>query len=539
MYDLLIRAARVVDGTGKPAFPGNLGIVGERIVALGTHLAGEAHQVLEAAGRVVAPGFIDAHTHDDLVVLRHAVALPKVQQGVTSLVIGNCGFGMAPVVPAHAEALKRYSAAVLGEDEQPWNWPTMGALLETLRTMPLGQHVRVLLGHTAVRVAVMGFDPRPADEQEILKQEALVTEAMQAGAAGLSLGLMYLPGMYTPTEELVRLARVVARYGGVVTAHMRGEGDYLQSSLDEMLALAEQADVALHISHLKVTGRKNWGSIQQALEKIANARARGLSLTVDVYPYTAGSTTITQLLPPWLLEGGLEDMLHRLRDPAIQRRVLQDFAHGLPGWENQVGAAGWERIIMASLRQEVNRSLEGLNIVEAAARLGLSPDAAFFRLIQEEKGQITIIIFSMDQHDVDQVVQAAFTMLGSDGLTPRSGRPHPRLYGTFPRYLQRYVRELQSLTLEEAVRKVTSFPAARFKLAGRGVLAPGAYADLVIFDPDEINDRATYADPQVYPEGIQAVIVSGQPLVLQSQLQSNLPGHLLAPPGQLLASYEQ
>jgi N-acyl-D-amino-acid deacylase len=534
MYDLLIRSARVVDGTGKPAFPGDLGLVGERIVALGTHLDGEALHLIEAEGRVVAPGFIDAHTHDDLVVLRHAVALPKVQQGVTSLVIGNCGFGLAPVVPAHAEALKRYSAAVLGEDDQPWNWPTMGALLETLRSMSLGQHVRVLLGHTALRVAVMGFEPRPANEQELLAQEELLAEAMQAGAAGLSLGLMYTPGMYTPIEELARLARVVSRYRGVVTVHMRGEGDYLLSSLDEMLAFAEQADVALHISHLKVTGRKNWGSIQQALEKIANARARGLSLTVDVYPYTAGSTTITQLLPPWLLEGGIEAMLQRLRDPAIQSRVSQDFARGLPGWENQVGAAGWERIVLANLQQEAYRSLEGLNIVEAAAKLGLTSDAAFFHLIQEEKGQITIIIFSMDQHDVDQVVQAPFTMLGSDGLSSGSGRPHPRLYGTFPRYLQRYVRELKSLTLEEAVRKITSFPAARFKLAERGVLALNTCADLVIFDPDRINDRATYTDPRVYPEGIQAVIVSGQPLVLDAQLQPNLPGHLLAPAGQLL-----
>jgi N-acyl-D-aspartate/D-glutamate deacylase len=290
MYDLLIRGARVVDGTGMPAFASDIGIVGEQIAALGAHIGGEARQTIKASGMVVAPGFIDAHTHDDLAALRRAVVLPKVYQGVTSLVIGNCGFGVAPTTPAHRAALQRYSAPVLGEDDQPWPWATMGSFLEAMRAMPLGQHVCALLGHTAVRVAVMGFESRPATEQEMAAQEALVAEAIQAGAAGLSLGLMYVPGTYTPTAELVRLARVVGRAGGVVAAHMRSEGDGLLAALDEMLSIAEQAEVAVHISHLKVTGRANWGGIHTALERITDARARGLSVTVDMYPYAAGST---------------------------------------------------------------------------------------------------------------------------------------------------------------------------------------------------------------------------------------------------------
>ncbi|HXR65722.1 MAG TPA: amidohydrolase family protein, partial [Ktedonobacteraceae bacterium] len=355
----------------------------------------------------------------------------------------------------------------------------------------------------------------------------LVAEAMQVGAAGLSLGLMYVPGMYTPTAELVRLARVVGRYGGVVTAHMRGEGDQMLASLDEMLSLAQEAEVAVHISHLKVIGRRNWGSIDQALERIVNARARGLAVTVDMYPYTAGSTTMTQLLPPWLQEGGLDRMLSSLRDPALRRRVSQDFANGLPGWENQIDMLGWERIVLASVQGNANRSLEGLNMVEAAERLGLAPDEACMRLLLEEAGRITIVVFSMDERDVDQVVQSPFAMIGSDGLPLHSGRPHPRLYGTFPRYLQRYVRELKSLSLPAAIHKITALPAARFGMTERGLIAPEKIADLVIFDPELISERSTYNEPQVYPHGIAAVIVAGQPVVLHGQLQPVLPGHML------------
>lgn len=534
MYDLIIRSASIIDGTGSPAFVGDIGIIGERIAGLRAQLEEEAHSEIDARGWTVAPGFIDAHTHDDLIVLRKAVVPPKVHQGITTLVIGNCGFGMAPTIPTHEEAMKVASAAVLGEDNQAWNWPTMGNFLQALRPMALGQHVRALLGHNTLRVAVMGFELRAATEQELATQEALVAEAMQAGAAGMSLGLMYVPGMSAPRHELVCLARVVARYGGIVTSHMRGEGDYLLDSLDEMLTLAEQAEVAVHISHLKVTGRKNWGSISNALERIENGRARGLSITADMYPYTAGSTTMTQLMPPWVLEGGVKHMLKRLQDPAIRQQIRQDFINGIPGWENQVGALGWERISLSSVQREEHRMLEGLNMVEAAEKLGLSPEEAFFHLMLTEEGQITIIVFSMDERDVDTVIQAPFTMLGSDGLPILSGRPHPRLYGTFPRFIRRYVHELKSLKLEQAISKITAFPAARFGIAERGKIAAGQIADLSIFDPAQICDLATYQNPQVYPDGILAVIISGKPVVLRGQLQANWPGKLLAAPRQVV-----
>lgn len=530
MYDLCIVNATIVDGSGKPAYKSDIGIVGERIVALGPQLAPEARSVLDGEGLVVAPGFVDAHTHDDLAILRGGGVPMKVQQGVTTVVTGNCGFSLAPLVPEHADEVRSYSEAVLGEDMHPWSWWTTAALFDTWHNTSMGLHVRPLIGHNPIRVAVMGFEQREATEQEITRQEGLAREAMEAGAAGLSLGLMYVPGMYTPTHELVRLARVVGRYGGVVTSHMRGEGDQLLDSLTEMLSIAERSEVAMHISHLKITGRKNWGGIQKALDLIVDARARGLDVTVDVYPYNAGSTTITQLLPPWLLGGGIPDMLRRLREPEMQRRVSHDLAQGIEGWDNQVGANGWERIALSALHQEQLKPLEGLNMLEVAETLGMSPEDAFFHLILAEQGQITILVSHMHEQDVAQVVQAPFSMIGSDGLPIHGGRPHPRLYGTFPRFFRRYVRETHGLTLEEAVRKVTAVPAGRFRLADRGYIAVGKIADLVVFDPETISDTATYTQPRMYPDGIAAVIVSGQIVVREKQLLPSQPGQLLATP---------
>lgn len=518
MIDLLIRRARVVDGSGRPAFTADVGIVGQQIVAINAELSVEAVRIIDADGLVLAPGFVDAHTHDDLAVLRWSTVAPKVQQGITTVVIGNCGFGLAPMTPAYTNAMQEYAAAVLGKDDQHWPWPTMGAFLDTLRAIPMGQNVAALLPHGPLRVAVMGFAQRPASEQEIVAQEDLVAEAMQAGAAGMSLGLVYVPGAYTPTSELTRLARVVGRYGGVIATHMRGEGDNCLEAINEMLTMAEEAQVALHISHLKVTGRRNWGSIHRALELLADARARGLDVTVDVYPYNAGSTTITQLLPPWVLEGGTSSMLDRLNDSAQWRRIQLELI------QKQID---WERIYISSVQQAEHKSLEGMHLQQVAEALSLSPVEALLQLVREEKGQVSIIMFSMDERDVDQVVQSSFAMIGSDGLPILSGRPHPRLYGTFPRFIERHVRELHALTLEEAIYKASVLPARRFKLGERGLLAVNKIADLVLFNPETIHDAASYRNPQVYPDGIAAVIVSGQPVVLDKQLQALLPGSVI------------
>jgi N-acyl-D-amino-acid deacylase len=519
MYDLLIRQARVVDGTGVPAYVADVGIVGKRIVAIGVQLSEGARSIIDANGQILAPGFVDAHTHDDLAVLRWSTVPPKIRQGITTVVIGNCGFGLAPMVPEYAGAMQEYAAAVLGKDDQSWPWRTMGAFLDTLRSTPMGQNVSALLAHGPLRVAVMGFEQRAATEQEIVTQEELVAEAMQAGAAGMSLGLVYVPGAYTPTSELVRLARVVGRYGGVIASHMRNEGDNCLEAINEMLAIAEQAQVALHLSHLKIIGQKNWGHINRALDLIVDARARGLDVTVDVYPYNAGSTTITQLLPAWALEGGTPSMLARLQDPATRRQIQRDLAQK---------DIGWERIYISTVQQTQHKVLEGMNMLQVADLLAIPPDEALSQLVLEEKGQISIIMFSMDERDVDQVVQSPFAMIGSDGLPILSGRPHPRLYGTFPRFIERYVRELHTITLEEAIYKASTLPAQRFKLADRGLVAANKIADLVLFDSATIHDGATYHNPQVYPDGISTVIVSGQPVVLNKQLQPDLPGQVIS-----------
>jgi N-acyl-D-aspartate/D-glutamate deacylase len=395
----------------------------------------------------------------------------------------------------------------------------MGSLLGTLRSTPLGQNVAALLAHGALRVSVMGFEQRVATEQEILTQEALVTEAMQAGAAGMSLGLAYVPGTFTPTDELVRLARIVGRHGGVLAAHMREEGDNCLTAIQEMLDIAEQAEVPVHLSHLKLTGKKNWGSIDRALDLITDARARDIDVTVDMYPYNAGSTTITQLLPSWAMEGGVARMLERLDDAGQLQRIHQDV---------QRQEIDWSAIRLAAFQQEQHKALEGLSILQASEQSGQAPEDTLFQLIRAEKGQIPVIMFTMDQRDVDLVAQAPFAMVGSDGLPILSGRPHPRLYGTFPRFIARYVRDLRTIELEQAIARLSAFPSKRFRLADRGTIALNAIADLVIFNPESIQDQATYHDPQVYPVGISAVIVAGQAVVLDDKVLSNHPGQFIA-----------
>lgn len=527
MYDLLIRDASIVDGTGNPAYRADIGVVGERIVEIRAGLAGDAREIIDAGGRVMSPGFIDAHTHDDLALLRRGLVEAKMQQGVTTAVIGNCGFGLAPVSAAYSDAVRDYAAPVLGEDGEQWQWESTGAFFDALQARALGQHVCALVPHGVVRAAVMGFKAQVASEPEMAAQESLVREAMQAGAAGMSLGLAYVPGRYATTGELVRLGRIVGGYGGVVASHMRGEGDTCIDSIHEMLTLAEQAEVAVHISHLKLTGRKNWGQMQRVLDVIADARARGIDITVDVYPYAAGSTTITQVLPPWMMEGGIERMMERLRDGDMQRQMQQDIAKGLDGWENPLGSNGWERVYVATVGREQNKQYEGKNLVEIGEMMGMEVGDALARLMLDEEGRIAVLMFTMDERDVDQVVEAPFSMIGSDGLPVLSGRPHPRLYGTFPRFIKRYVRERKSMSLEEAVAKVTAMVARRFGLAERGVIAEGKAADLVIFDAGTISDRATFEVPQQYPEGIAAVVVAGQPVVLNGAVTANWSGKLL------------
>jgi N-acyl-D-amino-acid deacylase len=336
----------------------------------------------------------------------------------------------------------------------------------------------------------------------------LLEEGMKAGAIGLSIGLLYAPGRYASQEELAELCSVLPKYNGLLSSHIRGEGNNLIQSIKEVIWIAEKSGVSLHISHLKAAGKRNWGSVNEALHMIDDARARGLDVTCDVYPYDAGSTMLTTLLPPWALEGGVEACLSRLRDPSARQRIKQEMSEEQEDWDNLIVSTGWQSVIISSVSDK-NKHLEGRNILDISQELGKDPYDTALDLLLEEEGNVSIVYFHMSGDDVEQVIRYDHSLIISDSLGCTTGKPHPRLYGTYPRLFAKYVREKKILSLEQAIRKVTSFPAQRFHLGKRGLLRPGYHADIAIFDPNKIMDTATYQDPMNNPDGIHHVIVNG------------------------------
>lgn len=509
MLDLLVKNGRIVDGTGNPWFFGNVGIKDGEIVRLG-RFEQESAQEIDARGQVVAPGFIDGHCHSDLLILDQPLSEFKIQQGVTTEVVGNCGLAPAPYLKKRADQLKRYVGPVIGATSWEWPWETIGEYIDVLAKSRPSENVATYVAHGALRISVMGFDNRPAEASELKEMKALLEEGMRAGALGLSIGLLYAPGSYTHRTELAELCRVVARHNGLLATHIRGEGNNLLPSVKEVIWIAETSGVSLHISHLKAAGAANWGKIEEALGLIEEARSRGMDVTCDVYPYSAGSTTLTTILPPWSLEGGIEATLERLADRRTRERIKQELRAEQEIWDNLVLSTGWQSVYISAAATEAGKALEGKHMLEVAELFGMDPEDAMMELLAREHGEVSIVYFHMDEADVRKVVRYDRALVASDSLGCVTGKPHPRSYGTFPRLFAKYVREDKTLTLEQAVRKVTSFPAARFKLGKRGLLVPGYRADLVLFDPDTIRDTADYQRPIQYPDGISHVIVNGE-----------------------------
>ena len=508
MLDLVLENGRLVDGTGNPWFFGDVGIKDGTIVEVG-RVGQRGLETIDVGGRVVSPGFIDGHCHSDLMVLDDPRSEIKLQQGVTTEVVGNCGITPAPFAAQNLDLLRTYVEPVLGNTGREWRWETVEQYFDALMEVGPSENVATYVGHGTLRIAVMGFENRPASGEELDRMKGLLEDALQAGAIGLSLGLMYAPGSYTPREELAELCSVLSRYDGLLATHIRGEGNSLTPSIEEVIWIAERSGVPLQISHLKAAGGGNWGSVTRAMELIEEARSRGLDVTCDVYPYTAGSTSLTTLLPPWALEGGVSKTLKRLKDTISRKRVKAELRQDRDDWDNLVVSTGWDSVHISSLSNDHDSNLAGKNILEASESRGVDPEDCMMDLLLEQDGKVSIVFFHMAGSDVEQVIRWERSLIASDSLHDQAEKPHPRLYGTFPHVLARYVREKKLLSLEEAVRKMTSFPARRFKLGKRGLIVPGYAADLVVFDPEKILDTATYEDPKHFPEGISHVLVNG------------------------------
>ena len=529
-YDLIIKNGRIIDGTGNTWFQADIGIMGNEIAAISRTANGmEAKSVLDAAGLVVSPGFIDTHSHDDAYVLIDPQCSQKVLQGVTTDVIGNCGFSLAPLSDAHCNDLRAASALMGGDSlgDGFWSLRAFAHYLEKLDAAPLGINVVPLVGHGTIRIAVIGFDNRVPSESEMAQMKQMTEEAMQAGAFGLSTGLIYVPANYAHTEEVIELARVAAKYNGIYATHMRSEGDYEMQAIDETLKIAREAGLAAHIAHHKVAGRKNWGNSRLTLKAFADARAEGLVVTWDQYPYRAGSTFLPAALPPHIQAQGARQFAEKLKDPAIRRQIRQEIESGEDQpWENLIGGAGFENIVISAAPRHPD--FVGKSIAVIAEMTAKDPFDIYFDLVVEEQMEAGIVIFMMDDDDIERILKDPATMIGSDGVPAfGSAKPHPRMTGTFPRILGRYVREKGVITLEEAIRKMTSLPAQTFGLFKKGVLRPGMDADLVVFDPNAVIDNATFEDPSQPPAGIHWVVVNGAVAVEDGKIAGATSGKVL------------
>ncbi len=537
MFDLKIINGRIVDGSGKMAYPGDVGVVGDRIVAIGNLKHCESAATIDAGGNVIAPGFIDMHTHSDLSVVYDRNANSKIHSGVTTEVVGNCGIGPAPIREENRGQLIDYlGTRLIGsipvKIELPWT--SFGEYLQYVGKNPPALNIAPLLGQGVVRIAVMGFAKGSPSEMELKEMQRIVDASMAEGALGLSSGLVYLPGEYSSTEEIGELCKTIAPYKGIYCTHIRTESDGIMGAIEEALRIGEAGGVPVHISHMKLLSQNMLGKTDLVLERLARAERSGIEVSYDVYPYTAGLTSLSACMPPWIFEGGVEKMIQRLGDTAVRIRLRQEIAAGLPGWQNFVkSAGGWEKFFVSSVRSEENKVLEGKFITEIAELQGKDPYDAAFDLLIAEQGRVQMNYYAMREEDVITFLQQPHAMIGSDAMSLSAegilsyGKPHPRSFGTPTRLLARYVRELKALSLEDAIQKMTSRPARRLGLGGRGLIRQGYYADIVIFNPDLVQDQATYTEPKQYSTGIETVIVNGKVAVDKGCHQKVYQGRVL------------
>src|SRR5581483_584493 len=533
-FDIKISHGRIVDGTGAPWFRGDIGISGDRIAAIGRLTDADAATTIDATNLVVAPGFIDLLGQSEFNVLVDPRAASKIMQGVTTEITGE-GTSIAPVNDRLIEEGKT-SAIHFGVAQ---DWRTLGDYLRRLdeRTRP-AINLGTFVGAGGLRNYVIGKVDRPATAGELDEMRRLVAEAMEQGALGLSTSLQYVPDRFASTDEIVELATVAARYGGVYFTHQRSEGPKIFESIDEVIAIAERANIPAEIWHLKTAYQPQFGKMPEVLRRLEAARARGIDVTADIYPYTRSSNGLDACLPVWAREGGLDAMIARLNDPAVRARIKKDMADPNATWENQwYGAGGGDGILLTTVLNPALRKYEGMTLAEIGKAMGKDPRDAVMDIVVADKGESSTVNAVMDEADVRAALAHPLVGVGTDsGAKAEDGpmaesKSHPRAWGSFPRLLGHYVRDEHLLTLEEAVRKVTSKAATRVHLADRGILRPGMAADITVFDPAAIREASTFNDPNHYAVGVRHVLVNGRRVVADGAITTERPGRALRGPG--------
>jgi len=536
-YDLVIRNGHLIDGTGSPWVSGDVAIRDGRIAAVG-HLGDvQAKKTIDAAGRVVAPGFIDMLGQSELTILVEPRLPSKIFQGITTEVTGEGG-SIAPL-----------NDAILASDKVGYehygitaDWRTLGQYFTRLEKQGLGINLASYVGATQVRRMVLGDENRAPSPADLDRMRGLVREAMEQGAVGVSTSLQYPPAPYASTAELIALATEAARHGGVYATHMRNEGEGILTALDEAVKIGREAHIPVEIWHLKTAGKPSWGKMPAVVAKIEEARKSGVDITADTYAYTAWYNSFSAFVPPWAHDGGAKKLLERLRDPATRARIRKEMETPSTAWDNEwQEIAGPEAVPLCSVQNPALRPLVGKTLAEIAKQRGKDPIDTLFDLLIEDEAYTSVAVFGMSEPDVALALVQPWVSIDNDsegtsteGLLGKE-HPHPRAYGTFPRILRKYVREEKKLRLEEAIRKFTSQPAQRMGFADRGVLKMGMWADIVVFDPETVRDLATFENPNQLSQGMDYVLVNGVPVIDNGKMTGALPGKVLRGKGWITA----
>ena len=520
-YDIIVRNGLIYDGSGGEPYPADLAIDGDRIVAIGD--LGDKHgkTEIDAEGLAVAPGFINVLSWSNLSLMQDGRSMSDIYQGVTLEVMGE-GHSMGP----WNDEMKAERLSEQGDIKYDITWTTLGEYLQHLEDRGISTNVASFVGASTVRLHTMGYEDRPATTDELEQMKVLVRQAMQEGAVGMASALVYVPGSFAPTSELVELSRVVAEYDGVYASHMRNEGKTIFEALDEFLVIVRDSGVRGEIYHLKTSGKENWDKLDEVIRRIEAARAEGLPVTADMYTYHASSTGLTIELPGWAKEGGHDAMVERLKDPAMRQRIKQDMDMIPP-----------EDLLLTSFEKESLRHYTGRTLADVAAERGTSPEDTAFDLIIEDDSRIGTVRFTMSEENVRKKIALPWMSFCSDSSSQNpkppftNSQPHPRGYGAFARLLGKYVRDEQVIPLQEAVRRLTRFPATNLKLKNRGALAPGFYADVAVFDPDKVADKATFENPHQLAEGMVHVFVNGTQVLKSGKHTGATPGRFIKGPG--------
>ncbi len=532
-FDLVIHNGRIIDGTGSPWYSGDVGIRDGRIAAIGRLEGAKAQRTVDAGKSVVAPGFIDMLGQSELSILVNPSLPSKVFQGITTEITGEGG-SPAPLNDAIIAADRTgYDQLEITPD-----WRTLAQYYARLERQRIGLNVATYVGATQVRRMVLGDDDKDPTPAQLDRMRELVRQAMREGAVGLSTSLQYPPAPYAETAELIALAGEAAKLGGVYATHLRNESDEILPALDEAIRIGREAVIPVEIWHLKTAGKNNWGRMPEVVARIDSARGAGVDIAADTYAYAAWFNSLSSLVPPWAHDGGTVKLLERLRDPEARRRIRKDMESENAGWDNSwQKISGPEAILVGAVHNPALRRFQGKTLAEVAQARGGDPIDALLDFLVEDKAYTSVAVFGMSEPDVALALEQPWVSINcdSEGAAPTGilsqSHPHPRAYGTFPRILRKYVREEKRLTLEEAIRKFSSLPAQRMRIGDRGVLKVGLWADVVVFDPETIRDRATFAQPHQLAEGMRWVLVNGVPVIADGKATGALPGKVLRGPG--------